>query len=108
MSVVSNLCSARRNSRKGETKKLPYFLHFRAVWPKSSTHVNLMMPCKLLINCKFRGKYRSESLALWEILNVFLSVLSTFLPQCGIRDLRRMLLRMCSFLANRRGKAMRN
>jgi hypothetical protein len=59
------------------------------------------MPGKLLIKWKFRGKYRCESLALWEILNVFLSVLSTFVPKCGIRDLRRVLLRMCSFLENR-------
>lgn len=65
-------------------------------------HVNLIMPGKLLINCKFRGKYRSKRLALWEILNVFLSVLSTCVPKCGIRDLRRMLLRICSFLGNRR------
>jgi hypothetical protein len=97
-------CGARHNLRKSETKKLPHFLRFRAVWPKFSMRVNLIMPSKLLTDCKFCGKYRSESLALWEILNVFLSVLSTSVPKCGIRDLRRMLLRMCSFLANRRSK----
>jgi len=56
----------------------------------------------LLINYKFRAKYHSESVALWETLHVFLSILSTFVPKCGIRDLRRMPLRICSFLANRR------
>jgi len=55
---------------------------------------------KLLINCRFREKYRSESVVLWETLHVFLSILSTFVPKCGIRDLRRMPLRICSFLAN--------
>lgn len=65
-------------------------------------HVNLIIPGKLLINCTLRRKYRRESLALLEILNVFLSVLTTFVPKCGVRDLRRMLLLMCSFVANRR------
>jgi len=60
------------------------------------------MPGKLLINCRFHGKYHSEGLALCEILNVFLSVLSIFVPKCGIRDPRRMPQRVCSFLANRR------
>ena len=65
-----NQCSASHNSRQSETKKLPYFLHFRAFWPKFYMPVNPIMAGKLLINCKFRGKYCSESLALWDILNI--------------------------------------
>jgi hypothetical protein len=69
-------------------------------------HVTLIMPGKLLINCKFRGKYRSKRLALREILNVFLSVLSTCVPKCGIRTCAECYCAFVAFLRIGVGKAV--